>query len=88
MKKQIWKYKLSPNCDIIMPVNAEILTVQVQRDEPKLWVRVTPTNELETRHFEIYGTRHKITKDNLKYISTFQINNGTFVFHVFEVLNE
>ena len=46
--KQIWKYKLSES-GIEMPIDAEILSVQLQNDVPHIWAMVSPQNELEKR---------------------------------------
>jgi len=70
-----------------MPKDAEILTIQTQRDKPYIWALVNPENEKELRHFEIYGTGHDINDEegiNRKYINTFQLYNGSYVFHLFE----
>jgi hypothetical protein len=88
----IWKYQLeiTDNPSIVMPVDAKILTVQVQDKLPCLWVMIPDNHEeTETRHFRLAGTGHLINEasDKLSYIGTFQLQNDTLVFHVFEVIN-
>lgn len=88
MSKTIWKYPLtiSKLQEIDMPKGAEILTAQMQDDEPVLWALVDPDQEKERRFIEIYGTGHWLDGDPRKYISTFQIMESGLVFHVFEYL--
>jgi len=89
MNKRVWKFVLDPNnTKIVMPVGAEVLTVQSQNNEACLWALVDPDSERETRVFDVYGTGHNIRYDigiDRKYIATFQLNDG-LVFHVFERL--
>lgn len=92
MKNQIWKFPiLNIESSVIrMPEGAEILTIQVQDKKPCIWALVNPENEKESRIFEIYGTGHDINCDSeikRKYINTFQLSGGMYVFHVFERLN-
>ena len=70
-----------------MPKDAEILTVQTQNGKPCLWALVDPKAETEIRVIEIFGTGHPVLSDmgtSRKYISTFQMQEGRLVFHVFE----
>ena len=85
--KQIWKYLVEVTDEqvIEMPAGAKILTVQMQRDIPHIWVCVGPHNKTELRQIRIYGTGHNVSNpENLKYISTFQMRGGSLVFHAFE----
>jgi len=87
----IWKYKLDVCNDnlIRIPKDAKILTVQVQLGTLQLWACVDPDMEFETRHIRIYGIGQDVLNyDELKYISTFQLQNGNLIFHVFEVVNK
>lgn len=72
-----------------LPKDAKILTVQIQRKMPQLWAAVDSEAEKETRHFRLSETGHPLGgSDFLKmsnYIGTFQIENGTLVFHLFEI---
>ena len=85
--KTIWKYKLQviDKQEIEMPDNAELLTVQVQRGVPCLWVKVDPNIPTRTYGIATYGTGHPIHQDNQKYIDTYIIDEGALVFHVFEI---
>lgn len=87
MDKTIWKFplKVADKQNIIMPIGAEILTVQVQNEEPCLWALVDPEAGMESRHIEIFGTGHTIEYFpgvSRKYISTFQLKGGQL--HAFE----
>ena len=89
MEQRIWKYqlKLTDGQNISMPKGAEILTVQVQDGSPCLWALVDPKAETEARFIEIFGTGSPILSDmgvSREYISTFQMREGSFVFHAFE----
>jgi len=93
--KKIFKYALgnddqSVGEEIIiqMPMHAEILTIQAQFGAPMIWALVEPTAATESRTFQIFGTGQpipEITGVNRKYIGTYQIVSGTYVFHVFEL---
>ncbi len=87
MNTVIWKYILGVDVvanTIGIPIKAEILTVQMQRGDVCLWVKVNPDAELEDRQFVIYGTGHAIKADNERYIGTVQIAGGVLIWHVFE----
>ena len=92
MKKQIWKYALSDfSTNLQIPKGAEILTVQIQNHVPCMWILVDPEEELEERQFEAFGTGFTITYSNritYKYIATYQLAEGSLVFHLFEKLNK
>lgn len=93
MSKKIFKYALE-NTDrqqIVMPLGAEILSVQTQNDEPMIWAMVDPEAVKEERYFEIYGTGATIGDDmgvDRKFIGTYQITKGAYnlVFHLFELV--
>lgn len=86
MEKQIWKYQLEQmHSSIMMPIGAEILTMQLQNGKPCIWALVDPEAEKSIREIEIHGTGHDISYTDIiqrKYIGTYQVE--PFVFHVFE----
>ena len=87
--KIIYKYNLEITYDqlIEIPINAEILTVQIQYGELQLWAIVESDSQKEKRHIRIHDTGQGMSNvEKLRYISTFQILNGDFIFHVFEVI--
>lgn len=63
----------------------EILSIQIQNNIPCIWYLCYPDNLLQEITFEIFGTGHYI-EDNIerKFIGTFQIDNGKYVFHLFQ----
>lgn len=85
--KTVWKYPITPNVsDVQMPKGAKVLTVQMQNGQPCMWVLVDPDEKKETRTFMLIGTGHKVSPGvDLKYIGTFQLEEGRLVFHLFEV---
>jgi hypothetical protein len=88
MNKTIYKYpiKITDMQNVIIPLNAEILSLQAQDDVPCIWALVDP-KEKETRavNLETFGTGHTIHCDmgtDRKFIATYQTKG--LVFHVFE----
>jgi hypothetical protein len=87
----IYKYGMPIN-DIItlqLPIGAKILDVQPQNGNPFIWCLVDPNVDTEVRHFEVFGTGHKMSTGmgvNREYIGTFQTMGGALVFHLFERL--
>jgi len=88
MAKRIYKYPIEVKDEqsIEMPMGATILCVQVQREKPNIWAVVEENAVVETRKFVLYGTGHALngTENLQKYIGTFQMQSGNFVFHLFE----
>lgn len=87
MHKVIYKYPFEVNdvVEIEMPLEAEVLSVQVQRGGPCIWALVDPKTTLETKIFVVYGTGHPVnTSTTGKFIGTFQLSGGALVFHLFE----
>jgi hypothetical protein len=88
MNDVVFKYVLEGLGDqsVMMPVGAKILTVDAQRDIPCLWAQIDSTDGVahRSRHIVMFGTGHLGITDKDEYISTFQMQGGTFVFHAFE----
>lgn len=88
----IWKYnfEIKDVVTIEMPKGAEIVAVDTQFGKPTLWALVNPDAEAENRVLRIFGTGHPIKGNNwtlgasVKYLGTFQVQDGQLVFHVFE----
>ena len=83
----IYKYHLPINdtVQIAMPLESEILTVQVIQEEAFVWALVNPESLDTVRTFRIVGTGHEFEDSGqCKYIGTFQLRGGALVFHVFE----
>jgi hypothetical protein len=91
---KIYKYQLETTDTqrLQLPIGAKILSLQVQRGIPCILCLVNETNtEMKIRTFEIYGTGDKIPSDILnetlyKFIGTYQLQNGSLVFHCFEYI--
>ena len=86
----IWKFpfEVSDKVCIKMLVNAKILSVQVQYGTPCIWaicsdIELSSTIQ-EKRLFSIYGTGHQHSKIKGTFIGTFQMMEGSLVFHLFE----
>jgi len=85
--RTIWKYPIdsTPCCEIEMPLNAEILCVQLQDHIPTLWALVE--TEEPKRIFDIltYYTGDDTGNDLIdkkgQYIGTYQL--AGLVYHVF-----
>lgn len=83
----IHKFELYPATvqSMMMPIGAEILSVQVQHEHPYLWAKVDTDVDRATRRFAVIGTGHEIPEGVIEYIGTIQLEGGSLVFHVFEV---
>jgi len=87
--KTIYKYAIKPEelTQLNLPMGAEILTVQSQKNNVCLWALIdTDMDEPEARTIEIIATGNQIIDSGRKYISTFQLYDGDLVFHAFERL--
>ena len=87
--KTIYKYPIYPAdyVEVEMPAGAEILTVQLQRNQLCLWALVDSAAPVRKCRFRIAGTGHPLDDEVVasKYVGTFQLNDGQFVFHVFQI---
>ncbi|MFZ2992605.1 MAG: hypothetical protein WA061_02710 [Microgenomates group bacterium] len=87
--KTVYKYPVAGQdyFKILMPKDANILSVQTQSDDTvSLWAYVDTDAPLEHRYFRIAGTGHEITDEHILFIGTFQVSEY-LVFHLFEILN-
>lgn len=85
---KIWKFPLKVGSlqTINMPLNAQILHLASQSNQPNLWALVDENAGLECRNFATYGTGHPMPSlDYGQYVGSYTLDNGEFVFHVFEV---
>ena len=84
--KTIWKYPITEDSyqEIQMPLDAEILCVQLQRNIPTLWALVETENfKKSLARFDIltYYTGDRQINEKAKYIGTYQL--AGLVYHVF-----
>lgn len=85
--KRVYKYpvEITDVQTILLPIGAQILSVQEQDGRAYLWAIVNPETDSEPRRFRLYGTGHNIETENLlKFVGTFQLLGGRLVFHLFE----
>ena len=85
--RTIYKYTLSLDKEqtIELPANAQILTVQAQREFPQLWA-IIDTDEERTEQITIifHGTGNPIENEACSsYIGTIQLYGGRLVLHAF-----
>lgn len=86
----IYKYDVprGGSFELELPPRAQILTVQVQHGEPRIWVLGDTEEKLEVRYFKLIGTGQQYKIDPYKierYIGTFQMGGGALVLHLFEM---
>ena len=85
----IYKYLLGlgENQTIQIPYGSEILSAQAQNGELCIWANITPGYTIK-RKIRVYaiGEPH-VPGEKTRFIDTVQFNKGTFVVHVFEVLD-
>ena len=86
MKRVVYKYKIEETLFTIeVPKNSEVLTVQIQSNEPHVWV-LQPTESDETAYveFKILFTGHEVELENdFTFLNTLQYHNGDLIAHVF-----
>ena len=75
--------------ELRLPKGAEFLSVQQQYDATQSWWVVDLEQPKRSRFFRVRGTGHEFVRkagETEKFLGTFQLNGGTFVGHLFEVL--
>ena len=87
MSHSIYKYPVAivDEFQLRLPVNAQVLDIQMQHNVPVLWAIVNTTVKgHNTRHFICRGTGHPIDPVQIiRHVSTVQ--DGGFIWHFFEV---
>ena len=94
MTKTIWKYDLPAPAHnpahgtftfgLHMPVGAEIVCLDKQRDEPRLWVLLNPDiTEREHQNFIVAATGQMV-HDATLYIGSWQMEEGAKIWHLFK----
>ena len=82
-----------PRIEIEMPAGARVLTVQTQyagdleREMPYVWATVDTERPMKKRGFYLLGTGHLLPPASTptRYVGSFQLEGGRFVFHLFEI---
>src|SRR5258706_89514 len=92
--RTIWKFGVDEK--VLIPRGSQILCVQVQSSEPKIWVLVDPLAKNVCRRFAIRGTGEKITTGDAmasyndpvgRYVGTWQTTLSE-VWHLFDLGEE
>lgn len=81
----VWKVPLEITSQqrVLIPRGATLLCVQAQHGKPCLWALVDSDRPLEERGIAVLGTGHKLERGI--YVGTFQVLDGDFVGHVFDL---
>lgn len=84
----IYKYPVELKMTLELPLDATVLTVQMQHGTAQMWVLLNPEAPTTPRHFTVYGTGQTIPKTvtAATYIGTFQVDHGALIFHLFETI--
>jgi hypothetical protein len=88
MMRTIWKYEMVVEGQQVheMPMGAKVLCVQIQAGKPCIWALVDPERPMKEYMFLTFGTGHEIPdNESLAYIGSYQLYNGAFVGHLFEM---
>ena len=95
--KTIFKYDVPINDYFIqeIPEGAEFLTAFEQGSEAQMWFVVDTDKPLVEKKFRIFGTGAKMpdtyewkTDPYLNYLTTFPMENGNLIWHLFEQRSE
>lgn len=86
--KTVWKFPLETmdRARVSMPYGSQILSFQSQYNVATIWALVDTNAPMVEREFLMVGTGHQHPVDAGAFIGTFQVSEGMFVFHVFEVV--
>ena len=85
--KTIWKvnFQIADVAYFKAPPDAEMLSVQMQRNEAMLWFLCSPHLGSVTHTIRVFGTGQPVPdNDCLKYIGTVQTHGGQLVWHIFK----
>lgn len=85
--KRIFKYTLNPvnQSSLSLPKGAQLLSIHEQRGAICLWALVDEEEATrETFHFVIYGTGRPFEELTGPFLGSVHLNDGAYVFHVFQ----
>ncbi len=88
--KRIFKYPLDLTSfqTVQLPVGSKIISVGNQCNKLRMWVEVDPEQrDTQTRKIVVVGTGHTLPDVELRFIGTVPINEGTFIWHIYENLS-
>lgn len=81
--KTIYKYPVTGRGDILIPIGAKILHINMQGKDICMWVLVDTEAVTEYRTFEVVGTGWELD-ENMFYIGT--CSDDSFVWHIMEIM--
>ncbi len=87
MTLTIWKYpvSLADSFELERPGGAKLLHLDVQNGQPFMWFLLNPNMPTVARAFYVRGTGHDCEAlEQCTHRGSFMLQNGSFVFHVFE----
>ena len=90
MSHIVYKYaiEIKDTQQITLPMNSQILCVQIQYGLPYIWVLQDLAYKIHPVTLELIGTGYHIDGSvRRKYIGTFQMQEGRTVFHLFQILD-
>lgn len=84
--ESIFKYELGVTHEqiITMPAKAKLLSIQVQKGLVQLWALVDLNEPIKGRKIRTIGTGYQIHEYPGEYITTYQLEDGSLVYHVFD----
>jgi hypothetical protein len=85
--KTIYKYSIpvtQGSFQLDLPAGAKILTAQLQKGKPQMWVLVDTNMPAVSREFCLIGTGAPVQEAGLTYISTLLLDADAKVVHLFE----
>lgn len=72
---------------VLMPSDAQILSVGVHRGDLALWALVNTDNPLEQREFRVYGTGEPFdNEETIVFVGMVHFEVFHLVYHVFEII--
>jgi hypothetical protein len=87
----IWKYPIpvQDSFSVDMPEGATVLSVNVQRGTPCMWVLVDPERVMAPKQFLLRGTGHSANfgSCSVRFCGTFLVREDSLVFHLFQILD-
>lgn len=89
MIRAIYKYPLPLTgvpSSLDLPVGSRVLTAQMQGGNLFIWAEVDPEAPIESRFFRIFATGLHHGVDFSRYLYLATIQDGPFVWHVYEMM--
>ena len=87
MNNVVWKYPVNIRglTELNLPGGAQVLTTNLQNEQPFLWALVDLNKPLTIRHFKLVDTGEPFEANSTFYVGSIFPEGGRFVFHLFEV---